>query len=267
MAPAQAVAPHDVLVVEPDYRGFFLRETEADLYVSYQGKYRAKPKECEKVTLGLIRDRAVGPGRLLDVGCSTGNFVRFLHGELPAFEFTGVDLMPQAIAEANRDRPERTEFHTCDFLRGRDYGKDWSASAERPVGDHDFDFVTFQTVVYALTDVQFKAALQRAHDALRPGGFCVLFDLFHPFEGHYQVIEKSVLHPNGHPIYMRPLSQVRDLATGTGFEVAEVRKFTLPSDLLPAPYDPHDLTSYVDGGHIMRGPLSQPFCHVVLKSG
>lgn len=247
------------LAVPADYLGFAARTEEADLYVSYQSKYRHRPKVCEIVTLELVEARSNGEGDLLDVGCSTGNFVSYLHDELPGFAFTGIDLMPQAVAEADAKDLERAQFAVYDLLRG-------SNNPEGALRTDHFDFVTFQTVVYAFTDVQFKAALQRARQALKPGGFCILFDNFHPFEASYEIIERSIYHPDGHPIHMRPLSLVRRFAGETGFHVDEVLEFHLPPDLLPLPYDPHDLTSYVKGGQIMRGPLSQPFCHMVLRA-
>lgn len=253
-----SVTPHGLHYRDqPSYHGFVERTTEADLYVSYQDKYRNRPKECERVALKLIRERANldKPNSLLDIGCSIGNFIALLDRELAGdWRFTGLDLMPQAIEKARRRlEDERIEFNVGDMFTA-------------DLAEHDV--ITLMTVVYALSDTEFADCLRLCQESLKPGGHLIVFDLFHPWEASYQIVEKSHYHPDGHPLNMRPISYVRQVAEQTGLRVCEFRAFQMPYSL-PKPIDAHDLTSYTvptkDGTLVFRGPLSQQFCHAVFQ--
>lgn len=241
------------------YRGFVDRKAEADLYVSYQGRYAVEPKQCERVAATLIRERTLDrAGRWLDIGCSTGNFVSFLTREMPdGWRFDGVDLMPQAINVANSRPLPTAHFHVGDVL------------TEDLFPDETFDVVSVMTVVYAFSDDEFEACVQTIRRLLTPGGYAVIFDYFHPWEANYEIVERSWYHPEGHPLHLRPISYAREAVQAAGFDVCEIRRFEIPGGLV-RPIDPNDLTSYTlatdEGQFIMRGPLAQPYAHLVLRA-
>ena len=66
----------------------------------------------------------------------------------------------------------------------------------------------------------------------------------------------------GHPITVRPYSQLRRVASSSGLEVLEIRPFTYTGGQHWD--DPHDLRSYNEGGFTMRGCFNQTQAHVAL---
>lgn len=53
----------------------------------------------------LLRERAVGPATLLEVGCATGDLYRYLALRLPQLRYRGVDISQAAIARAQEKYP------------------------------------------------------------------------------------------------------------------------------------------------------------------
>ena len=96
----------------------------------------------------------VSPGRVLDVGCSTGGFLR---GLIPlGFEVLGQDVSTGALQQAERVGIRVT--HTP-FLELSGYGD-------------SFDAVTFWAVLEHVMEPH--AFLAHAHRLLRPGGMCMV---------------------------------------------------------------------------------------------
>lgn len=52
---------------------------------------------------------------ILDVGCGFGEFVKFLPKRAQNFKYTGVDIVPEFIAEAKKLYPQH-EFFVADYL-------------------------------------------------------------------------------------------------------------------------------------------------------
>ena len=104
---------------------------------------------------------AVPPGcrTALDVGCGDG----MLAGRLAerCAKVTGIDRNPPMIARARAQHPSDITFIEADFLT-------------HPFPKESFDFVCANT---SLHHMDFTAALARAADLLRPGGWLAVIGL------------------------------------------------------------------------------------------
>lgn len=97
--------------------------------------------------------------RILDIGCGTGDMLRFF----PAVEYHGYDPSPAYIERAKRRGVPNTYF-TCGLLTEQ--------SLDRP---GYFDTVHSSGVLHHLDDTQVAELLRVAWMALRPGGrLCTL---------------------------------------------------------------------------------------------
>jgi len=105
----------------------------------------------------LGRHLPTGRARVLDAGCGTGGFLRFLEDEEHGWELTGVDASPIA----------------CNLARLRTTAKIRENSITAlPFWDDSMDGITTGDVLYHLADV--SAALQEFARCLKPGGVVVL---------------------------------------------------------------------------------------------
>jgi SAM-dependent methyltransferase len=118
----------------------------------YGDYYRQNPPKKLHSYLRLIRS-AVPQGRLLDIGCSYGLFVR----EASAFfTCTGMDVDPEVVATAAGRVPQAT------FIAG----------ALPLIPCRDMDVITALDVIEHVPDPD--AAVAAIRDALRPGGVALI---------------------------------------------------------------------------------------------
>ena len=232
----------------PSYRGFRDRSVESALYGVLQRRFLNEPKECDRVVGDLLADLlpAREGVRLLDVGCGNGQAASHLADRFPSWTFEGIDLRPEAVA--NADGFSIGTFEVADLF-------EYTMLTVPHV-------IICSSVVYALTDEQFSEAFTRFRKWLDPGGLVILFDMFTPWEQHLTVVERSLHHQDGHLLMVRPYSQLREVASSTGFGVLEIRPFHYTGGEHWA--DPHDLRSYNHEGLTMRGCFNQPQAHAVL---
>ncbi|MBM3461233.1 MAG: methyltransferase domain-containing protein [Armatimonadetes bacterium] len=220
-------------------------------YREYQEKYRHSARESDKVLIEMVRE--AGGRSVLDIGCSTGNFLLHLKNGIPGLALTGGDLVP-AILEEARQRPELAGigFEEMDIFK--------LAAREA------YDVVVANAVVHMFTHDQLAVAYRSIHDVLRPGGWYMAFDLLHEFEQDLAIMETSKTHPSGLLLHYRPMSIARRLLEEQGFTDVEFRPFEIPIDL-PRHPDNAELISYTvptrEGGRLnFRGILCQPWCHM-----
>jgi len=101
--------------------------------------------------------------RILDVGCGTGGFLRQLidWGADPG-KLTGTELQ--------QDRLDYARHFTAE-------GVSWRLGTLDSMGLHNFDLVTAQTVFSSVLDPALRRELaEQMWRALRPGGWCLVFD-------------------------------------------------------------------------------------------
>jgi SAM-dependent methyltransferase len=133
-----------------------LRAFYPDDYVSYRRPLAAEPPlRAWERRLGLARrcrviTRRAPPGRLLDVGCGTGDFLLAMVER--GWRCIGVELQPHAIRQARR---QGLWVLPGDLL-------------DAPLRPDSFDAVTLWDVLEHLP--QPRATLERVHALLRPGG-------------------------------------------------------------------------------------------------
>jgi SAM-dependent methyltransferase len=124
---------------------------------------RAFPVVCEKLA-------AIGPLRLMDVGCNTGKFAQLCLDRMPDIELGLVDL-PVQLARA-RERLAahggvgRVTFYPIDLL---------DPEAVLPA---DFDLVWMSQFLDCFSEDQIVAILAKVRAALRSGGRAWILELF-----------------------------------------------------------------------------------------
>jgi SAM-dependent methyltransferase len=102
--------------VEPAYLSVYAEAVDSRI-----PNYRAACWECARsqgrrfeIFAGLV---SLAGKRVLDAGCSRGDFARYLLDEAIDFaRFVGIDAIPEVIAEANRRALPRSEFYAGDLL-------------------------------------------------------------------------------------------------------------------------------------------------------
>ena len=126
-------------------------ETNTILYSKY-GKI-----SCENI-YNYLKDKEYK--NLLDIGCGTGYLINMLAQEYEA-EFTGLDLSPEMIKQANNKNIKNAKF-----VEGK--------SDEIPFNDNTFDIVTCSQSFHHYPDTD--KAMQEAKRVLKPGGLYILSD-------------------------------------------------------------------------------------------
>ncbi len=118
----------------------------------------------------IIAERKKGPwpvvwrllpkkGRLLEVGCSAGFFIEYVHDRLANLSLTGVDISPSAVELAAKRDVQRAQFRVAD---GRSL----------PFANGSFDVVYSGHFVEHMVDP--VPALQEQRRVLVPRGMCIV---------------------------------------------------------------------------------------------
>lgn len=129
----------------------------AETVSAYNRNRRFEINFCEsrlKKAAGLIR--SLTPGRFLDIGCATGEWMRFWAGQ--GWQTYGLDVNPEAVAAARR---QGSAADVCDLAQG-----------PLPYADGFFDLVFAGEVIEHVVDTD--AFLREAGRCLKPGGYLLL---------------------------------------------------------------------------------------------
>jgi SAM-dependent methyltransferase len=126
--------------------------------------------------LGKLEQLGVVAGHWLDCGCADGGYAIGL-AERGASQVTGVDALPERIAEAQRRASGRSGLA---FRHAE--------SEALPFADGTFDGVLLNEVLEHVADE--RKTLAEIHRVLRPAGHLALFspNRWFPFEGHGLVV-------------------------------------------------------------------------------
>ena len=126
-------------------------DTNTILYSKY-GKI-----SCENI-FEFLKDKEYT--KLLDIGCGTGYLIDML-AKVHDAEYTGVDLSPEMIKQANNKKIKNAKFVEC-------------RSDEIPFDDNTFDIITCSQSFHHYPDTD--KAMQEAKRVLKPGGLYILSD-------------------------------------------------------------------------------------------
>ncbi|MBM4135117.1 MAG: class I SAM-dependent methyltransferase [Nitrospira sp.] len=255
------------------------KEYLSDVYLSsftekynvYQKRYTEEPREGDKILIQLVRDAAskrLGAGdqvALLDVGCSTGNFLLHLKRAVPGLNLVGCDLAVSAIESCRRNPAlAGIQFEVMgifDLPRDR------------------FDIIVTNAATYFFDYAQYEQAIASIGLALKRGGRWFSFEFVHPYEQDIHIVEKSRSHPRGLNLYFRPFSVVKQILEKRGFTGVHFLPFAIPIDLAKGVVftdncdGEEELNTYTvktESGQRMlfRGTLFQPWCHLTaVKAG
>lgn len=238
----------------PSYDHYVRDEQFLDGYNAYQRKYAVQIPERDKVTLKLLARLTGGKGKVLDIGCSTGNLLLHISRFLSGLQLTGGELAESSLeaAKANADLAS-AKLEKMDML----------AIPYRS----EFDVIVSNAVTYLFDDTQFEAACRSVCFALKPGGAWIDFDWFSPFSGQrYTINEITESHPLGLDIHVRPYAHAERILRRAGFDNATFEPFDIPIDLPLVSLDGVPITHTVkaEGRRLqLRGSIFQPWCHLV----
>ena len=242
-----------------DYKKYTSNSEMQNKYADYQEKYKENPKESEKLSINLIKEKINNKKdfEILDVACSTGNFLKHLKLQIPDAKLTGIDLAPNIIENCKNDKKlSGIEFFKADLTSLNLIKK--------------FDIITGNAVTYLLGKDDYLKALKSIYNSLKNGGFFIGFEWINPFDFQDLVInETNEWHPEGMTIYIRPKKMVKEIMKEAGFNSIEFYKFNLSIDL-PFQGFEKDVTSFTRKDEfnermVFRGILNQPWHHFVAK--
>lgn len=246
---------------QPDYKDYVGNSEYMAYYQDYQKRYAANIRESDRALLaivaGLLDTMNLGEEapRILDIGCSTGNLLLHAKSLLPTARLAGGDLAAEVIAQNQAD-PDLAgiDFFVMDML---DF-----------VSDSLFDVVITNAATYCLDFKQYPTAMANIAKALKPGGWYVGFDWFHPMEQELVIVEYSRVFPKGHTLTSRSHGFVESAFADAGLEAPRFRDFDIPIDL-PVPPRQSTTTHTVrteQGKRLcFRGTLFQPWAFVTAK--
>ncbi len=159
-------------------------------------------RPVRRVINATVRD--CGCGRILDIGCGTGEQVEMLaSSKLPV---VGIDLSPSMLSKA-RERLKKNQLRQAPQLESRSM-KEGQAFHYSPLHrisfiqgsgqDLPFPSASFDCALIslALHEMDYSSAIRVTGEALRvltPGGKLILFDYFSPY-GFTSKISLALLH-------------------------------------------------------------------------
>jgi ubiquinone/menaquinone biosynthesis C-methylase UbiE len=146
MTTAAALAPG----VPPDYYDRIFEAEQRHWW--YRG--------MRSISAALLGERLQAGGRVLDAGCGTGGFLRWVLDEGPFSSAAGVDIGSAAIDLARRRVPE-AELRV-------------SALRELPFADGSFDLVVSGDVLQHVPEDEVARSLGEVRRVLAPGGALLL---------------------------------------------------------------------------------------------
>jgi ubiquinone/menaquinone biosynthesis C-methylase UbiE len=228
-------------------------------YNEYQKRYADNMKESDKISLECVAGalHGISHPKLLDIGCSTGNFLKHVLRTLPHTRLTGIDLADSSLALAQTELPD-ISFQKIDML-------------DLPY-KNEFDVIVASAVAVYLTREEYKQALKSVSRALKRHGTYIAFEWLHPHGRQYlEVTEITPAHPEGLRMHVRPFSFVAEALQAAGMGEEKFLPFHMPFDL---PLDPNidpaapmlTYTVQTSGERLsFRGAYFQPWHHLTAK--
>ena len=247
------------MAAKTHYSDYVADQKLLETYNAYQDRYKSQPRESDKVVLEEIA-RQFGRGEgisILDIGCSTGNFLRHLRRVVPEARLFGSDLAQSSVEKCKTDPTlSGIEFYITDAL-------DISALGR-------FHAISAIAVAVYFDWPDYERMLRSICASLHPGGIYYAFEWIHPFAVQdITIIETNEWNPSGLTIRFRPMKKAEAAFLAAGFSSVEFRPFSLPIDLAFPGHDAEVVTYTRKDEHgermAFRGVLYQPWCHIVAR--
>lgn len=242
------------------YKEYVSNQSFYNDYSQYQKKYVDNARESDKAIMDLVAAFATETGqpapRILDIGCSTGNLLSHLRQRFPEAALAGGDLMKPVVQECQQnERLSGIDFEVMDIL-------------DIPL--NGYDVVIANAVLYLFPWENVADAAKSLYASLKSGGRFIGFEFMHGYHSDIRIKEKSNLHPQGLTMYFRPYDRVRQVFAQAGFVDIAFLPFAIPIDLPRLVGTEQELISHTvrteDGQRLLfRGPLAQPWCHMVAR--
>lgn len=238
----------------------YVRDNEfLEDYNQYQKKYESNPRQSDIALMDIVaniidRSSLAGQASILDIGCSTGNFIRQLRRRFPDARLVGADLAASSLEICRQDPAlSGVSFEQMDMVN----------MADGPT----FDIIIANAVTFYFENDEYDRALHGIARRLKRGGTYVAFEWLHPFNQDLRIVEKSVSHPLGLVLHQRPYQRVRETLEAAGFNAVEFKPFNIGIDL-PMPDPAGNVLTYTkkleSGEHMcFRGTLFQPWCFMI----
>lgn len=244
------------------YKDYVSDDSFQSKYADYQERYLKTIPERDKITIRLVQEsldtgNTNASRNLLDIGCSTGNFLYHLRNAIPDLELVGGDAAPLVIEKCKvNPNLQNITFKVMDVLSLDENNK--------------FDCVVVNAILYMMSENEYDQALSSIFRVLKSGGYLIGLDFCHPYPQSLKINEISDSHPLGLDLHFRPFSRVQSAMESAGFSNVEFKPFSIPIDLEKiagsGTYNFESLNSYTvttkSGDRLLfRGTLFQPWCH------
>jgi SAM-dependent methyltransferase len=176
-------------------------------------------------------------GRMLDVGCGSGQFIGILMQSLGSFDsITGVDVDDAALKEAR----SRFRADIFNFVK--------TSSNTLPFEDATFDFVSISKALHHMENA--RQTLAEMKRVLKPGGHFLISEMIrdglseqqqsHLLYHHLRSEIDQLIGISHHETYMR--SDLLDLIDSLGLDELSVKDYTPPG---PDPKDPANIDEFI----------------------
>lgn len=225
----------------------------------YNWRYRQVMRESDKRMMALLDAKAAGRRsvKLVDLGCGNGNFLFHLKQKYPHWTLHGKDLAVNLIAECQAD-PSLAGIHfdVADLT-----------VPPSTLEAETYDFVILIAVLQVLPPDAFQKALTSIARYLKPGGWLINFDGYHPFIEQELIrveITADTIRPDFPTMsyYYPSRAKAAEWCLKAGFNQVEFEDFYMPFDLTRPTGNPaaSHTELIADGRRFsMLGVIAQPW--------
>lgn len=163
----------------------------------------------------LVRDLLPVGGRVLDVGCGTGNLAAGLISD--GYRVAGIDLSPAMVLTARKRGVVNTAV---------------AGASRLPFADHSFDLaLTVATLHHLETERRVAETIAEMGRVVRPGGFVVLWD-HNPSNPYWPILMSRVPQDSGQERLV-PMSELLADVKRAGLSAHRVGRSGFTPDFLP----------------------------------
>jgi ubiquinone/menaquinone biosynthesis C-methylase UbiE len=238
-------------------------------YLEYQKRYSDTPRRSDAFLIHLIessiQSKLSNPQfnfelselSLIDIGCSTGNFLFHLRRCLPNIKYSGADVFPSIIEFCRSDsRLDGIEFCQLDVRN-------------MPQTQPSYDMIVVNAVLHRFDKCTLRKCIKGLYHLLKPKGTLFLFEFFHEFDQEVEIIEQQSTHPEGARLHFWSYRTIEEMLEQHGFSEVEFHPFKIDIDL-PKPKNPNDTSTYTlktDAQERLqlRGSILMPWCHLAAQ--